>query len=352
MFRSSALIALGLLIGCDTPAPPAPAPVPEPQGADAPHSLPSQELRQELAKTRALVEELQHHVEALHHRSVAEHEALGARLSAMESAPLAEQPWVQAHFATTDRVDGLAMEVESSSQAVDSALGGLEAQDARVNTLAEDLTEARLRSEEALLEVEQLEALVDAVEVELAALGPAGELLEVLRLDERGDVHIEGANLILSNGTGRLDELNGRGNLILGVPDPAAEHPGSHNLVLGEGHRWESYGALISGVSNHVSAPHATLLSSWGSAVEAELGSCLSADDTLVQGVSGLGLGGFSNRIRGDNAFVLGGSSSEASGGFSGAVNSASAEVSAYQATLLAAHHQGLHETWATSGAD
>ena len=77
------------------------------------------------------------------------------------------------------------------------------------------------------------------------------------------EVVITGANLRIVNGLGTTDTTNGLGNLIVGYnelrmhfPDCAGNpHPfcrdartGSHNVVVGEGNNFSSFGGLVVGV--------------------------------------------------------------------------------------------------------
>lgn len=57
--------------------------------------------------------------------------------------------------------------------------------------------------------------------------------------------------------------LKGLGNLIIGYDenDPAFHQArtGSHNLVVGSGHNYLSYGGIVAGLNNLISAPYATV---------------------------------------------------------------------------------------------
>src|SRR5262245_41528226 len=83
------------------------------------------------------------------------------------------------------------------------------------------------------------------------------------------EVVITGANLRIVNGLGRTDTVNGLGNLIVGYnelrmqvlgcavsPDPFCKddvRTGSHNVVVGEGNNFSTYGGLVVGLFNEIS---------------------------------------------------------------------------------------------------
>lgn len=109
-----------------------------------------------------------------------------------------------------------------------------------------------------------LEARVRELEGRLRMLeqNPVLQLSDVLELDRARcrTVRIKG-NLQIVNGMGRTDTTNGCGNLILGyneLPPAALGWPntrtGSHNLVIGRYHSHASYGGLLAGEMNLISA--------------------------------------------------------------------------------------------------
>ena len=78
---------------------------------------------------------------------------------------------------------------------------------------------------------------------------------------EGNDVIFEGCNIHVRSGTGRTDgAVNGLGNLVVGYNEPGISSPprtGSHNLVVGRFHSYSSYGGLVVGRANAVTAPFA-----------------------------------------------------------------------------------------------
>jgi len=87
------------------------------------------------------------------------------------------------------------------------------------------------------------------------------------------DVYVTGANLHVRNGMKATGSLNGLGNLIVGYNEPRAEDDlsrlGSHNLVLGSRQNYSSYGGVVAGAFNEISAPYASVLGGAGNVAAA-----------------------------------------------------------------------------------
>ena len=76
-------------------------------------------------------------------------------------------------------------------------------------------------------------------------------------------LQFRGLNVQIVDGTGDTGgTLNGRGNLIIGYnedSDPPNVRTGSHNLVIGHNHSYSSYGGLVAGAWNTISADAASV---------------------------------------------------------------------------------------------
>ena len=80
-------------------------------------------------------------------------------------------------------------------------------------------------------------------------------LAGVTRTNSGNTLQFSGMNLQLVNGVGGTETTNGLGNLIIGYNEGPRIQTGSHNLVLGEGATFTSYGGLIGGDNNTLAAP-------------------------------------------------------------------------------------------------
>ena len=113
-------------------------------------------------------------------------------------------------------------------------------------------------------------------------------------------VRFTGVNVQIVNGAGESNDVNGRGNLIVGYNEddvPPLDRSGSHNLVLGQGNSYTSYGGLVGGIENTISGPESVAF----------------GFDNEASGQHAFVLGGFLNTASGIGAVVAGGESNTAS---------------------------------------
>jgi hypothetical protein len=186
-----------------------------------------------------------------------------------------------------------------------------------------------------------LQANVDALQQELAAVKSNNALAldPFVSVDTNPKIgvagpHIifRGVNLHLVSGSNATDDNGtrlGLGNLIIGYDeDPAqldsqlslkpGDRRGSHNLVIGKGHRFTqaAFGGLVAGDINTISNEGASVS---GGALNTASGSTASvsggAGNAAIGNSSSIS-GGFGNAARGSNASVSGGEGNTASGNF------------------------------------
>jgi hypothetical protein len=107
------------------------------------------------------------------------------------------------------------------------------------------------------------------------------------------EVVITGANLRIVNGLGSTGTTNGLGNLIVGYNESTPIRPdsrsGSHNVVVGEGNNFSSFGGLVVGLANEISGTFASVTggtvntaSGGGSSVSGGNNNTASGDDSSV----------------------------------------------------------------------
>ena len=118
-------------------------------------------------------------------------------------------------------------------------------------------------------------------------------------------IRFHGANVQIVSGSGSTDGVvDGAGNLIVGYNElrPAPEpndRSGSHNLVLGKEHNFSSFGGLVAGRNNTLSARYTSVSggrSNTASGVQSSVG------------------GGYGNTASGRNSSISGGDTNMASG--------------------------------------
>lgn len=124
---------------------------------------------------------------------------------------------------------------------------------------------AGLQSSNAALQsaVGVLQSKVDGFESAEGDL--ASTLSGVTRTTVNGQptLQISGVNLQLVNGSGSETSTNGVGNLIIGYNETPGTQTGSHNLVLGNGQKFTSYGGLLAGAFNATTSPFASVTGGW-----------------------------------------------------------------------------------------
>jgi hypothetical protein len=116
-------------------------------------------------------------------------------------------------------------------------------------------------------------------------------------VDNKPTVQFSGINLQVLNGSGSETTVNGTGNLILGYDESvlAGTQTGSHNLLLGgPGDSYTSFGGIVGGYDNKVSAGYASILS---------------GGFNSVSGYASTLTGGYSNKLSASFSTLSGGCS-------------------------------------------
>jgi len=140
-------------------------------------------------------------------------------------------------------------------------------------------------SPELQLRVAELEARVKALE---------GLLSNITR--KGGNIYFNGVNLYVTNGTGKADKVNGKGNVVIGYGSTGT---GSHNLVVGAANRYEGFGGVVSGRGN---------------VLKGNCGAVLGGEKNKASGDFSVIAGGKANTAPGSYASILGGAKNTAKG--------------------------------------
>lgn len=189
---------------------------------------------------------------------------------------------------------------------------------------------AKLEIQTADLREEQ-EDLVDEMDslgrLDLRQLAvDVGDLKRIFRgVSREGEVlRFDSMNVQITSGAGATDaEVNGRGNLIIGYDEdikpfldqekPGSDKSGSHNLVVGRGHNYRSYGGIVSGLDNDLAGSYSIAAGTRNQALgsfSAVTGGQLNTASGWYSSVSG----GFGNIASENSASVSGGQRNEAAG--------------------------------------
>lgn len=142
-----------------------------------------------------------------------------------------------------------------------------------------------------------------------------------------------GVNVQIVNGTGETQSVNGMGNLIVGYNRPAngtfscslgiagtqsqcvaggglwaqSHKSGSHNIVGGDFNSYSSWGGLVLGFENALSAPYAAVIAGARNRAGASFASVSGGSYNTAGGIYSAVSAGFSNQAMGDFSGVGGG---------------------------------------------
>jgi hypothetical protein len=213
-----------------------------------------------------------------------------------------------------------------------------------------------------------LAARLTALEAKVAALEAKLQYVTV----SGSEMYITGANLNIRSGAGWTGATNGKGNLVIGYNEGAADatRTGSHNFIMGGYNSYSSVCGIISGDYNQALGPFASLISSNNviATVDSQYASSMSSDnctmssafDSMMSAINcdifasyGGMVGGSSNKIYGSYSVLLSGQSNEIK---PGALNSSILGGNSNQmwgdlSTILAGHFNVMHGTRSFIGA-
>jgi hypothetical protein len=133
----------------------------------------------------------------------------------------------------------------------------------------------------------------------------------------RPEVVITGANLRLVNGLRATATANGLGNLVVGYNESregANERAGSHNVVVGQGHNYSSFGGLVVGRQNEISGAFAAVSGGFDNTASGASASVSGGIFNRASGASASVSGGFDNTASANATSVCGGQGNTASG--------------------------------------
>ncbi|MFK8011275.1 MAG: hypothetical protein AB8B80_04490 [Marinicellaceae bacterium] len=236
--------------------------------------------------------------------------------------------------------------------------------------VAVDDNNSRLAALEALVVTMQATATaqqttIDQLQSELATLQnntvlELDGLLQYALIDGYDTAEFTNVNVQINDGSGDTDgEVNGKGNLTIGYHETSPSaldfcsdpqytdsvncignleiwdnnvRTGSHNLIIGVGHSFTSFGSIISGSTNISNAEYANILGGTLNNTSGILASILSGERNNASGYASSILGGRSNVALGEYSSMSGGRLNSASGDYSnvsgGRLNSASGDYS------------------------
>jgi len=185
------------------------------------------------------------------------------------------------------------------------------------------------------------ESDVDSLTSRVSALE---SLLAAVSLTESGKtLQISGVNVRIISGAGTTEATpNGYGNLIVGYSElrnnGTDTRTGSHNIVVGAEHNFSSYGCLIVGKTNDVSAQFSSVCAGTGNVVTNFSSSIGAGRNNRVEGSLSCVSAGASNWITGSDsnaAWIGGGSANRATTAYGTVVGGSQNRANGYMSSVL-----------------
>jgi hypothetical protein len=131
---------------------------------------------------------------------------------------------------------------------------------------------------------------------------------------------ISGCNVHILNGADATDTVNGKGNLIIGMdeegecqtPSRLCPRTGSHNLVVGTQHQYQSFAGIVAGSHNAVTQPYSTVTAGTENKATASTATVAGGCIGTASGVGSSINGGEANEATARGAVVSGGRGNKA----------------------------------------
>jgi hypothetical protein len=165
-------------------------------------------------------------------------------------------------------------------------------------------------------------------------------------------IQLTGVNLQVVNGEGKTAGVNGTGNVVIGYDETPGEQIGSHNLILGEGQTFTSYGGIVAGFENHITAPHASIVGGEANTASAINASVSGGAFNKASGEDASVSGGVNNKAQGRESSASGGSGNTSSGPES-SVTGGYQNLASYEDATVSGGYQNAAtgpETWVGGG--
>ena len=154
-------------------------------------------------------------------------------------------------------------------------------------------------------EQEALKTILPYIKVEASGVGG------------KPTIRFSGVNVQIINGEGATATNNGEGNLVIGYDENQGKHEqtGSHDLVLGYEQTFTSYGGILAGRENTITAPFAEVLDGFANTASGEYAAIGAGDRNTASGTYGAWIGGgWHNTSSGSSSAVTGGAYNNAGG--------------------------------------
>jgi hypothetical protein len=120
-------------------------------------------------------------------------------------------------------------------------------------------------------------------------------------------IQFSGVNVQVVNGEGRLFTTNGEGNLVIGYDGNPRTQTGSENLILGNSQEYTSFGGILAGFDDTISAPYASVTGGLGNHASGDSASVSGGENSEASGFGASVSGGDLNHAEGSYSSIFGG---------------------------------------------
>jgi hypothetical protein len=183
---------------------------------------------------------------------------------------------------------------------------------------------------------DRIDTLESTVAETNAAVTATAALSEKVSVNASGDVVFSGTNVYIQNGTASTEELNGKGNLIVGYNIPSGDESdsGSHNLLIGDAHSFAGHSGFAVGSHHRLHANNAAAVGGFGNQVGGDHGVAIGGQYNVANGSYSSAFGGGFAMASGLSSSVFGGSENTSTSSFSTIVGGRLNVASGAYATL------------------
>ena len=193
-------------------------------------------------------------------------------------------------------------------------------------------------------------------------------------------ITFSGVNLQIVNGTGKMDQVNGLGNLIIGYNSPRQDtninftdtcsfgqywndpanctanggvwgknfKTGSHNLIVGDKNAYSSYGGIVAGFGNVISRKFAVVMGGLNNISTGQYSSISGGGYNTASGMYSSVSGGTANVASGLSSSVSGGAHNIASGTDSSVSGGGFSDASGWYSSVSGGYNNTAGDPWST----
>lgn len=266
---------------------------------------------------------------------------LDARLTGVEASVTAQGSRVGAVEMSVSGLDTRVTTVEGSVTSQGSRLGAVETSVAGFAGLGTRVSDVETSVAALGTQVSSVQSSTSTFGADIAAVQARATALETKTMNMTADadnVYFTGVNLHVRNGTGTTTgAVNGKGNLIVGY-DAArstdSDKSGSHNLVLGDRNNYTSYGGLVGGDDNTISASYAMVLAADGATASGSRSVVVTGYQGEATNTTAVVIGGYSNKATAFRSVTVGGWENSADGSYSSILGGSDNKTTASESSI------------------